>query len=164
MRFIPISNNDPQSINIALEEIFKNQESLTQKIDELKKEIETKEVDEVVSVGSLESESEEEQDEATEEQPLSIGPSMAGYNPLVSPMMFGRIVVRWHTWPGYGDEEVVDYDIFASIEATCTISDNNKVGSNIKSSPFVISDLTKGQTYDVRIRANGVNGAGAPSN
>ena len=89
---------------------------------------------------------------------------MIGYTPTVNALLFGRALrVKWEDWSGYGGEDVLDYAIYCSTEATCTINDDNLVAEGITSSPYIIRELAKGQTYDVRIRARGINGYGGAS-
>lgn len=158
MKFMPISDNDPRTINLVLEEMIGMLNIQEEKITKLT--VQTVEKATIVE----ETTATEEEIETEESTEVISTPSMAGYSPSVNASQFSRALrVSWHDWAGYGTEEVLDYSIYCSTESVCTISDANLVAKNVKFSPFTIRELSAGLTYDVRIVARGINGSGEAS-
>lgn len=72
----------------------------------------------------------------------------------------GGVLVDWSGWSGFGKENIEYYNVYASTEATCSIKNDNLVGSNIKHSKFLAKGLSVDTTYSVRVQCVTKRGAG----
>lgn len=91
-------------------------------------------------------------------------PTMSGYSPTVTAIKQGKqLLVDWSDWSGFGASNVKDYEVYCSTEGTCTITDANRVTKGVRGSNYTIKGVSRGVTYDVRVRPMGFTGAGTAS-
>jgi hypothetical protein len=150
MSFVPLQDNNPNTINKALEELHKILGDHSTQIASVEERVKVVEVPVQTTVIS------------SEVTQYSV--SMNEFYPSAAPMQgeYG-IGLNWGTWAGYGSNEVLYYNIYISTDATCPVSDATLVAKNITASPYNLVGLSKSTTYYIRIVPVGTLGNGKSS-
>ena len=91
-------------------------------------------------------------------------PTMSGFSPTVKPVWLG-LMVDWSAWTGKTDKDISKYVIYASTQGTTPIEDQYIVVPDVSHllTKYTVRGLTRGLTYDVRVRPHDIFGAGTAS-
>jgi hypothetical protein len=93
-------------------------------------------------------------------------PDMSGYTPTVTACTWSNALkVDWSDWEGIDDyKNIIKYEVYASLEATCTITAENLKGTVSPTTyTFYIQGLSRKQTYDIRVMPYYDGGQGTAS-